>query len=364
MGKVKRRWRVGALTALLVLSFARASLSDTGPQNPGVVEIQDLAPFSRVLAISDVHGEFQKLVALLSVSGVIDPAQSNRWIAGNTLLIVIGDSIDKGAQGLSVLDLWMSLADQAKADHGQVIHLLGNHEAEFLASSGTDKKANEFESELSAAGMTAEQFLSSPRGAYLYQMPLAARLGNWLFAHSGFFPRDLSWQQFVDQAKNKLSARNYGSSFITSDKPEKFSILEDRHWWGMLSGSVISNDIQNELKSFSRSDVHLCGVAFGHETSAFSMDGHVGAASIRIGAQELHAVKTDSGMPPLPEGSDAEGELVEFSHPLELAGDCSAATLPFPVVSFYSHSTGASPQPVNVLTTWVGTKHPSDGSKK
>jgi hypothetical protein len=84
------------------------------------------ARYNSLVAIGDVHGSYVGLRAILKQTGLID--EDNRWIGGNTLLVQMGDAIDRGADVKQVMDLLMSLQNQAEAKGGKVVVLLGNHE--------------------------------------------------------------------------------------------------------------------------------------------------------------------------------------------------------------------------------------------
>ncbi len=80
----------------------------------------------RVVAIGDVHGAYEQLVALLQRADLVDGEL--RWNAGKTHLVFTGDLLDRGPGERKVLDLVMRLEDEAAAAGGQVHVLLGNHE--------------------------------------------------------------------------------------------------------------------------------------------------------------------------------------------------------------------------------------------
>jgi len=158
--------------------------------------------------------------------GVVD--SGGRWAAGNALLIVVGDSIDKGPQSLEVLDEWIALSAQAAAAGGRVVHTLGNHEAEFLAAPDDSRKAAELYAELQAKGVPVSDLTdrTKPYGKFLGEMPLAARVGRWLFCHAGLYPGP-NWADFSSAAGAALSAGSYGDPLLSSDD----SILEAKDWW-------------------------------------------------------------------------------------------------------------------------------------
>ena len=81
----------------------------------------------RIVAIGDVHGDYQQLVALLRQAQLIDPR--NRWIGGATHLVQLGDVPDRGTETRKSIELLMSLEKEAAKAGGHVHALIGNHEA-------------------------------------------------------------------------------------------------------------------------------------------------------------------------------------------------------------------------------------------
>jgi hypothetical protein len=79
-----------------------------------------------LIAIGDVHGDFDDFAALLQHTGLID--KQNHWTGGKTTLVQVGDLLDRGPKPREVMDLMMSLEKEASKDGGRVFSLLGNHE--------------------------------------------------------------------------------------------------------------------------------------------------------------------------------------------------------------------------------------------
>ena len=80
----------------------------------------------RVVAFGDVHGDFDALERLLRAAGVVD--DGNRWRAGRTHLVSLGDLLDRGPDSRRVMDLLMRLQEEAAEAGGRVHVLVGNHE--------------------------------------------------------------------------------------------------------------------------------------------------------------------------------------------------------------------------------------------
>lgn len=81
----------------------------------------------RIVAVGDLHGDFLAWRAIAQAAGLTDG--KGRWAAGKTIFIQTGDVIDRGPGSLSIMDDLMRLQREAKKAGGQVIALVGNHEA-------------------------------------------------------------------------------------------------------------------------------------------------------------------------------------------------------------------------------------------
>jgi len=278
------------------------SLSTLTPAagNPGTVTITDPGSYSAVYAISDVHGMYGALLKLLTENHLTDA--NGHWTGGHSLLVVIGDSIDKGAQSIDVLDEWIRLQPEAEIAGGRVVHLLGNHEAEFLADpTPSDDKAKALFDELQSRGIPLEQLTSAqfPRGGFLRSLPAAARIGNWVFCHAGFLP-DQSWDELTAQALRLVVAGSYGDAFFVGDD----SLLESKKWWKIGSGSRAHLEARLDADG-------LAGVVFGHQPKALNI---VGESAI---SDDGRLIKIDNGM--APEAGSHPGSLLLFTNPSELA---------------------------------------------
>lgn len=80
----------------------------------------------RVIAIGDIHGDLSAARAALRAGGVID--ENDKWIGKDTVVVQTGDVLDRGDDEQAILDLLFELEGEAKAQDGEVIMLLGNHE--------------------------------------------------------------------------------------------------------------------------------------------------------------------------------------------------------------------------------------------
>jgi len=84
----------------------------------------------KLIAVGDVHGQYDGLVKILRRAGLIDTA--HHWCGGHNRLIQIGDILDRGPFSLKVDNLLDNLQAEAEISGGEVIRLIGNHELELI----------------------------------------------------------------------------------------------------------------------------------------------------------------------------------------------------------------------------------------
>ena len=80
----------------------------------------------RIVAVGDVHGDLAAFKEVLREAGVLDAAGA--WTGGETVLVQVGDLIDRGPSMRGTLDFVMELEQAAAKRGGRAVPLLGNHE--------------------------------------------------------------------------------------------------------------------------------------------------------------------------------------------------------------------------------------------
>ncbi len=174
-----------------------------------------------ITVIADVHGDFATMFKLLKKAQIID--DDGNWMAGNRILVSLGDLIDRGPDSRQILDFYMLLEQQAKEAGGAFEMALGNHEvmnirgdlryvskAEFAAFAGDEPKelrkevyedylrySKKDDTEESLAkfnklyppGFFGHINAYAPDGKYgqwLLKKNIILKIQNKLFAHGGF----------------------------------------------------------------------------------------------------------------------------------------------------------------------------------
>lgn len=257
----------------------------------------------RVVAISDVHGAFDAMVATLTNAGVIDSDRD--WAAGDTHLVITGDLLDRGADSRKVMDLVLRLEEQARATGGRVHQLLGNHEVmnlvgdlryvapeEFAAFAdeetaeererwfrayfieNTDQLEEPDEAALRAAfdrdrppGFYAHRRAFSTDGQYgqwLMQKPLLVVINGTAFVHGGLSP-------IVSEVGLEALNRNLQSDVVAYMR--QLAVLDEA---GLLDPAV------NFYRQPQRAEAMLANLATSEEVT------HALQELIRLNDSQIH----------------------------------------------------------------------------
>jgi hypothetical protein len=85
------------------------------------------APLHRIVAVGDLHGDFSAWRDILRSASLVD--NNGHWTGGGTILIQTGDAVDRGPNSREIIEDLMRLQKEAARVHGQLIAMVGNHEA-------------------------------------------------------------------------------------------------------------------------------------------------------------------------------------------------------------------------------------------
>ena len=81
----------------------------------------------RIVAVGDLHGDYQAWVTIARAAGVMDGA--GHWAGGKTTLVQLGDILDREPDSLKIVRSLQQLEKEAPRAGGRVVVVLGNHEA-------------------------------------------------------------------------------------------------------------------------------------------------------------------------------------------------------------------------------------------
>lgn len=137
---------------------------------------------SPIFAIGDIHGHVDHCAALLRDAGLIDGAYN--WTGADAILVFLGDYVDRGPDGIAVIDLVMRLQTQAARAGGYVVGLLGNHDMLLALAYGFGRGVF-YDWWRSAGGVKADlAHMADDHFHWLLERPVMVRLSDYLFIHA------------------------------------------------------------------------------------------------------------------------------------------------------------------------------------
>ncbi len=91
---------------------------------------------TEVIAVGDLHGNWDAFVQAYTVSGIAKAGKSGNleWTGGNKRVVFLGDIlVDRYTDGLRILNALTKLQNQAATAGGKISILTGNHDTWFMA---------------------------------------------------------------------------------------------------------------------------------------------------------------------------------------------------------------------------------------
>jgi len=252
------------------------------------------APAESLIAIGDVHGDFDDFIVILQHAGLID--KQNHWAGGKSTFVQTGDLIDRGPKPREVLDLMMSLEREASKSGGRVVSLNGNHEmmnlmgdlryvtpenyASFAQSNSEERRRSAYqeyatwrkghaqllaelpqpmemtEAEWMArhpAGFIEHREAFGPNGSYgkwLREHSAVAEIGGVIFLHGGIHPSlaHLKIETINSHIRDEIKAFDTSKQYLQNEKV----ILAFFNLQEMTA--VVQAELTAELKSRVRAD--------------------------------------------------------------------------------------------------------------
>jgi hypothetical protein len=155
--------------------------------------------------VGDVHGHLDELLGALADAGLVDNEAT--WAGGDTHLWFLGDFVDRGPDGIGVIDLVMRLAAEAETAGGHVEALLGNHEILLLGTHrfGDTNVPSDFGPrsfarswEMNGGQLTDQEAVTDSHIEWLSSRPALALVGDHLLMHSDTLEY-LVWGAEIDE---------------------------------------------------------------------------------------------------------------------------------------------------------------------
>ncbi len=157
----------------------------------------------RVVAIGDLHGDFQATLKVFALTGATD--ESGHWKGGRLHVVQLGDILDRGGEELKIIAFLQRIQKEALAQGGRLYVLTGNHEIVNFqgnfkwADPGSLSTFDRFKTptllnthRTRLRGTKAPYFgrriaflPGGPLSSWFAKNPVVLKLGGLLFAHGG-----------------------------------------------------------------------------------------------------------------------------------------------------------------------------------
>lgn len=190
-----------------------------------------LPPVNRIIAIGDIHGDFEKLLESLKLANLIPDNTTRKtknvhWLGGETIVVQLGDQVDscrydryslkpcsaKGAtkndkgDDVKILRFMTKLHKKATQEGGAIYSIMGNHElmnvdgnmdyVSYENIKAFDKEGEEYQKYINpqkfSSSMEARKWAFSPGNPIANFLGCTRQagliIGRNLFVHAGILP--------------------------------------------------------------------------------------------------------------------------------------------------------------------------------
>ncbi|CAL8467940.1 g7478 [Coccomyxa elongata] len=188
----------------------------------------------RIIAIGDIHGDVQKAITSLKLGGVLVEDSCGRpvWCGGNTVVVQLGDVLDRGDSEIGAIILLRELDRQARLQGGAVYMLNGNHESLNVAGNFRYVTPGGFRESALVAGLRGEALesmekrmrarlhLYSPGGRLACELaknPTVLLVNDTVFAHGGVLPVHVKYG--LERLNAEVAAWMRGAHMADGTKP-------------------------------------------------------------------------------------------------------------------------------------------------
>uniref|UniRef100_A0A2C9U327 Calcineurin-like phosphoesterase domain-containing protein n=1 Tax=Manihot esculenta TaxID=3983 RepID=A0A2C9U327_MANES len=247
------------------------------------------APGRRIVAVGDLHGDLDQARCALEMAGVLSSEGDDLWIGGETVLIQLGDILDRGEDEIAILSLLRSLDIQAKAQGGAVFQINGNHETMNVegdfryVDSGAFDECTDFLAHLDGfnydwekafsgwirlsktrkedrklsqnywgpwnlvkrqKGVIARSILLTPGGPLACELArhsVILKVNDWIFCHGGLLPQHVAYG--IERMNSKVSQWMKGLS--GDDASSNIPFMATKGYDSVVWNRLYSRDVSN-----------------------------------------------------------------------------------------------------------------------
>lgn len=223
----------------------------------------------RIIAIGDLHGDFKITIKTLQKANLID--NKKNWIGNKTILIQLGDQIDRGGREenykdedseMKIYNLFNKLHKQAQIQGGGVYSLLGNHELMNILGNldyASEKGINHFggeEGRIKAFQIGGRLAKNMAKNRYSI-----IQVGGYIFVHGGITP-NVAAKYSIDDINKYMNQYLNGDKSLEKNKDFREIFFNNN---GIFWNRSYSRDSPDCSKLYNVLDIYKAkGIVVGH----------------------------------------------------------------------------------------------------
>jgi hypothetical protein len=217
-----------------------------------------------IVAISDIHGQYDLMIQLFTKNKVID--ENGKWAFGEGHLVVVGDIFDRGEHVLDIIWFMINLEKEADAAGGKVHVLLGNHEVMVLESDiRYVHKKYRYTSALFRKPYAELFDEHSFLGQWVRSKPIYLKINDISFVHGGISEEFFQFNIPMDQLNTTYYEKIFVQSTIDTtlkDPVQEFLLYEGGPLW--YRGYAVPDEYTEERTNLLLDQMDSKHIVVGH----------------------------------------------------------------------------------------------------
>ena len=178
----------------------------------------------KLIAISDIEGEFEAFKQFLIANGVMNAKY--QWKYGKGHLVTVGDFFDRGLWVTQTLWLIYHLEQQAEKAGGKVHFILGNHDLMNMNNDFRYVRKKYFQN----ASLLQDEYLhfykpNTELGRWLATKNIVEKIGDYVFVHAGISIEIANLGLTVQELNDKARDYYFDNLKARKCKDSLYSIL-------------------------------------------------------------------------------------------------------------------------------------------
>jgi hypothetical protein len=160
----------------------------------------------KLFAISDIEGNYNDFITILTNNGIID--ENLNWSFDKGHLVLNGDMVDRGEFVTQVLWLVIKLEVEAEKSGGKVHYLLGNHDI-MLMQGDTRYAVEKYHDLAKKTGRELKDYFATDTyfGSWMRGKNAVEKIGSTVFVHGGLSDSLLAYGISIEKI-NDIARRN------------------------------------------------------------------------------------------------------------------------------------------------------------